>query len=180
MDNSNTDVTTALTLIVPEQFHERINNIRTKYDRAYPRWMPHVNYIFPFVPAEQFEDVKSRLTEALSSVSKFTLELTELGNFKQKGNVTFHLRPKSQEGVERVFNAIRAALPEVPVKHPTFQAHMTLGQCKGKDFKKTKSEVETEVDPSSIVFEVDCVYIIQRSKEDKTPFEIVHRIPLGE
>ena len=176
-----TDVTTALTLIIPEQFHSQINSVRGKYDRAYPRWMPHVNYIFPFVPADQFDDVKNKLTIALLSVSKFTIELTELDNFKQKGNVTFHLRPKSQSDLDTVFNAIRHALPEVPVKHPSFQAHMTLGQCKNKEFAKVSNEVKSALELPSFTFEINSVYIIQRSHDDKNaPFEIVHTIPLGE
>ena len=44
---------------------------------------------------------------------------------------------------------------------------MTLGQCEQKDF--------TTFDLDDVKFEVDKIYIIQRSKEDKlVPFKIVH------
>ena len=56
------EVTTALTLVIPIEFHNKINEIRSKYDRAYPRWMPHINFFFPFVTQTELKNVTEKLT----------------------------------------------------------------------------------------------------------------------
>ena len=43
---------TALTFVLPDEVHDKINEIRSVSDKAYPRWMPHINFIFPFVPPD--------------------------------------------------------------------------------------------------------------------------------
>ena len=180
MANSNFDVTTALTLVIPTEFHAAVNKIRSKYDRAFPRWMPHMNFIFPFVPREKFDDVKARLEVALANFPKFQVKLNQLNKFNQKqGNVTFHLATNDQHALDGLFNVVKTTLPEIPIKHPTFKAHLTLGQCKSKDFNAVSSEVNSAIDPSNFAFTVDSICIIARSKEDGTaPFDVVHKIPL--
>lgn len=174
-----TDNCTALTLIVPNEFTMAINSIRVKYDHACPRWMPHVNFMFPFVPPELFPDVKRRLENALANIDSFALTLDQLGFFKQKRNVTFHLKTNDQSRLDNLFQVIRNTLPEVTVKHPTFKAHMTLGKCRKRDFNKIKAEIEETIPLHLVAFQVNKIYIIERSHEDKTvPFHIVHEIPL--
>jgi len=176
-----TDTCTALTLIIPQEFTMAINVIRCKYDHAYPRWMPHINFMFPFVPPEQFEDAKERLTTAFANVKPFDVSLNDIGYFTQKGNVSFHLKTNDQSKLDNLFQIIRTALPEVPVKHPTFKAHMTLGKCKKREFDTIKNEIENTIQLHMVKIKVDAVHIIERSHEDKElPFHIIHRIPLGE
>ena len=101
------DVTTALTLIIPEEHHSRINAIREKYDRAYPRWMPHINFIFPFLSKESFPVVVEKLQDALGDFRSFDITLSEVDSFKRKGNVTFHLRPSNSSQLEELFKVLR-------------------------------------------------------------------------
>jgi 2'-5' RNA ligase len=175
--SQTSDVTTALTLVIPNEFHDAINTIRSKYDRAYPRWMPHMNFIFPFVPRDKFNDVKERLEVAMSNFPTFSVKLDQLNKFNQKkGNVTFHLATSDQQKLDELFNLIKTTLPEIPVKHSTFTAHMTLGQCKNKDFNTVSTEVKSAIDLNNFTFTVDSICIIARSNDD--PFNIVHRIAL--
>jgi 2'-5' RNA ligase len=168
------DVTTALTLVIPEEFHERINSIRSKYDRAYPRWMPHINFMFPFIPKESFTEVGKVLADALIDFKNFKVTLSEVESFKRKGNVTFHLRPRDTTQLEALFKVIRKALPDVELKHEEFVPHMTLGQCKNRDFDRIKSEIDSTVDPKSITFTVDKVSLISREGTD--PFETLRTV----
>jgi 2'-5' RNA ligase len=138
--------------------------------------MPHINFIFPFVESEHLEDMKERLKEALSKQKPFKLDLSNLSCF-QKKRVTFHLKPSSQTELNQLYAIIRKTLPEVYVKRPDFQAHLTLGQCPKKDYPDLKAELEAKMENEDFNFNVDGIYIIQRSKEDKTvPFKIVHKI----
>lgn len=181
MSCENFDVTTALTLVLPVELHSSVNKIRSKYDRTYPRWMPHMNFIFPFVPREKFGDVKTRLETAFANFPKFQVKLDQLNKFSQKqGNVTFHLATSDQQKLDELFELIKSTLPEIHVKHPQFKAHLTLGQCKNRDFDTTvRNEVTSMLNISDFVFNVDHVCIIARSKgNNNAQFNIVHKIPL--
>ena len=76
---------------------------------------------------------------------------------------------------------IKSTLPNVTIKHPTFQAHMTLGQCPKNDYEALKGEIEKQLELDTLNFEVSGISIIQRSKDDKNvPFSLVHQIPFAE
>jgi hypothetical protein len=64
--------TTALALIVdPGALCTSINVIRAEHDKAFPRWMPHVNFYFPFVPIESFPAMSVRISAILKSIDPF-------------------------------------------------------------------------------------------------------------
>ena len=95
------DTTTALTLVVPDEFHNKINEIRKINDRAYPRWMPHINFIFPFISQEQFPEVKQKLSDVINkhNFKSFELELTQINYFKQGKDVTVNIRPNDNKNL---------------------------------------------------------------------------------
>jgi len=169
------DVTTALTLILPNT--PFINGTRSEHDNAYQRWMPHINFMFPFVEEIHLETMKQKLEKAFGNQKSFKLDLSNLDCFQQKKRTTFHLKPSSQTELNKLYTIIRKTLPEVYVKHPQFKAHLTLGQCPKKDYPELKKTLELAMANENLVFNIDGIYIIQRSKEDKTvPFKIVHKI----
>jgi len=100
------DVTTALTLVIPDKFHDLINSIRKEHDRAYPRWMPHINFIFPFVSEDKFENIRQRLIPEISFFGAFELELNEIGSFKQGKNVTMHLKSTDSTQLKALFTVV--------------------------------------------------------------------------
>ena len=172
------DVTTALTLIFPNT--PFINETRSNYDGAYQRWMPHINFLFPFVESVHLEDMKNKLLKAFHNQKSFKLDLSNLNSFSQKKRVTFHLKPSDQLELQQLYTIIRKTLPEVYVKHSVFEPHLTLGQCPKQDYPKLKKELEEKMTKEQFEFNVDGIYIIQRSNEDKSvPFKIVHKIPFS-
>ena len=143
--------------------------------------MPHMNFIFPFVPREKFSDIKSRLDAALADFPKFEVILDQLSTFYQKqGYVTFHLTTDDHQRLDELFELIKTTLPEIPIKYPKFKAHLTLGECRTCEFYTTiKSAVNSKLAPIDYRFMIDSIYIIARSKENnKIPFNIVHTIQL--
>jgi hypothetical protein len=48
-------VQSALCIIPPEDLWEPIQHIRRERDKAFPRWMPHINLLYPFYPEAAFE-----------------------------------------------------------------------------------------------------------------------------
>ena len=45
---------TSLCVIPPKELWDEINKIRKNHDKAFDRWPPHINILFPFVEAELF------------------------------------------------------------------------------------------------------------------------------
>lgn len=174
------DVTTALAILVTSQEEvDKINGIRADHDRAYSRWMPHINFLFPFVPVEEFDEYQKKLQEALSGFGSFDLVLDQVGHFKQRKAATFNLQPSDDSKLQELFNAVRAAIPEVQPKHPEFHPHLTIGQ-----FKKFQiADKETELAQwlgDGVKVRIDGVYMINRSKEDRdVPFSVNRMISLN-
>ena len=173
---SNMDVTTALTLVIPDEFHEMINSVRKEHDRAYPRWMPHINFIFPFVPEEQFDMMVAKLDTVLRGFGSFTLNLDTVGYFKQGKGVTIHLKPSDKSHLEKLFDQIKNALPDVEIKHAEFNPHMTLAQCKKSNADALVAELQDKF-KDGISFEVEYVSILARSKT--VPFSVVKQVKIN-
>ena len=172
------DTTTALTFLTPDALSGKINEIRNQHDSAAKRWPPHMNAVFPFVEAEHFDKIVEKLTAifAAKKIKPFPIRLSKYECFKRKKDVTFHLKPEDQVGLEVVYNIVKAAFPNLPIKRPDFTAHLTLGQCGKNDYEGLIEMVKSKL--GTLEFMVDGIYILQRSKEDKTiPFKIVHKIP---
>jgi 2'-5' RNA ligase len=173
------ETTTALTLVIPIEFQNEINDIRKLYDRAYPRWMPHINFLFPFVPESQFDDIINRLTPVLKSFGSFELELSELGHFKQGKNVTVHIKPKDSNRLRELFTLIRGTLPEIPLKHDEFNPHLTIAQFKNSEFNIKILELTNWLKNKNFKFTVNHICILQRSKIDNNvPFSVNKEISL--
>jgi len=115
----------ALAIVIPPQFHEQINVIRSKHDRAYPRWMPHINLIFPFVNSGLFSNIKTILKDI--TLEPFEIQLNVVDFFAQKKELTFHLRPKDDSKLQELYSKVIELLPDVSLKHNKFHPHMTLG-----------------------------------------------------
>lgn len=164
------DVCTAIAFLVQdEQQIERINAVRRKYDRAFPRWSPHVNLLFPFVPETQFEDVAARLEASkLKEVAAFEVTLEEFASFKQgKDKLTFNLQPSKADAkkMTEVFDIVRHVIPEAPPKHMPFKPHLTLGQCSKTEAADREREVRETVGP--LRWTIDSVCLIARPLNDK-------------
>lgn len=72
---------TALCIIPPWGLHGPIEDIRKIHDPAFERWMPHINYYFPFVAPEFFEDTHEKLTKILETFASFEVTLKNLDFF---------------------------------------------------------------------------------------------------
>ncbi|KAL2153146.1 hypothetical protein VTH82DRAFT_4301 [Thermothelomyces myriococcoides] len=84
---------TALALVPPKSLWPRIDRLRALYDRAYPRWPPHVNLVYPFVRPEQLDEAARRVGAALAtaaattttgSMGPFRVRLARTGVFERK------------------------------------------------------------------------------------------------
>lgn len=174
------DTTTALTLIVPESCWDKINSIRKEHDNAYPRWMPHVNFLFPFVSTELFDEYHEKLQTALAGFGDINLHFNKIGYFNQKNNVTVNLQLSDEKDLQDLFKLITDTIPEVKSKHPEFHPHLTIGQFKKSEFDKKINELNDWLkSDNGIKVTIDSIYMINRSKTDNNvPFSVNRTISL--
>jgi len=174
------ETTTALTLAIPSEFQDNINTIRKLYDRAYPRWMPHINFIFPFVAEDKFDDIIERLSPKLKEFGSFELEINQIGHFKQGKNITVHIKPNDSSRLKELFNLINKTIPDVEVKHSEFAPHLTIAQFKSSESEPKIKELTEWIATNKFKFTVDHICILQRSKTDNNvPFSIHSKIQLN-
>lgn len=172
------DTCCALALLIPTWLTSDIEDIRREHDKAYDRWMPHINFLFPFVQEKKIPDVTGRLISELSKLPPFVLNLNEVGSFSQllNNNViqTFHLKPKDETTMIELYAAVRRAIPECKPRRNDFHPHLTLGQWKKSENPTTMLQSRFDRGISVVV---DKLYIITRTKD--SPFSVHSEIPLG-
>ena len=166
------DVKTALTIICPKLESIQINNIREKYDKAYPRWMPHINLIFPFVTEQEFEKIKDTFIDQLKNVNPFTIKLNKISFFPQKQNVNIHLLPHDDSNLQELYLILIKLLPNIK---PNFYPHLTLGQMTKEKYENIKTELYQWIS-EGFEFTINEICLIKRYNNN--PFEIKEKFNL--
>ncbi|KAE8442828.1 hypothetical protein EG329_002800 [Mollisiaceae sp. DMI_Dod_QoI] len=127
---------TALAIVAPSHLHSDINSLRKIHDKAYERWDPHLNVLYPFVDPNQLGDAIAILRERLAKhdVQSFEILLAGADKFMQRRGATVHLKPDI-ESEERI-SQLRADLVDTLGRDAgegthdgTFRPHMTIGQA---------------------------------------------------
>ena len=179
MTSTTTTTQTALCIIPPEHVWEQIQSIRSIHDKAYPRWMPHINLIYPFVPEGNFESIKTRLEPVLKREKPFEIQFDQssVDYFRQRDDeCTYHLRPTINRDIVQLQKLIQEHLSNVPGKKRAFQAHLTLGQTTTSKITDVLADIKANW--KTIEFTVDRVYLISRENHPENLFTIKNEILL--
>lgn len=143
---------TALCIIPPRSQWSKVDQLRSHYDRAYGKWPPHVNLIYPFVQV----DALPRAAEAVQSAAAAEAEqgqkpldicLDAAGVFQHKQDNTIYLHDEDDGQLKYFRAAIMQALGYQDAGE--YNMHMTIGQS--EDSKSTFDKVHM------IFFEEKCV-----------------------
>merc|ERR1712136_574619 len=138
-------VKSALLTALPETncAFARVQEVRKEHDPAFERWMPHMNFIYPFLPSGllQVEEVAAKL----ASAEPIEVVFNEIGHFDHGKSITLFLQP-DQESVEKLrelYDLVVAALPAPPGGSWTpSEEEEEKGQGKGKGKGKGKARVK--------------------------------------
>lgn len=173
-------VYSAIAIIPPEEIWGPIQAIRSRYDRRYTRWMPHITLIFPFAPPGQIDERIPVIREALQKLSPFDIELREFRYFQHPtGSATIWLAPEPAEPLRELHAALLKVLPEYDDQlRPSgvFVPHLSVGQAPTwTEAERLAREFQAGWNP--LRFRVDHVSVLTRGPE--TPFKEMLRIPLG-
>jgi len=174
-------VKSAIIVMPPEDLWLQIQEIRKLYDKAYARWMPHINMVYPFIPGENFPEVVETLKDNLSLISPFKISFKDLGYFQHKGSCTLWCNPKT-EGNELVQlnSLLENTFPyckDLSSKSDKgFSPHLTLGQFTSKEIQQKLKEFEDKW--QNIEWTCSEVFLICRNGFDD-PFKIIFRVPFA-
>lgn len=127
---------TAICLIPPQNLWPRVDPLRSLYDKAYGKWPPHINLIYPFVRPEllsQAADILSQLDLTSYGESRVQLEAADV--FIHKHYNTIFLRPNAESGSPQllqlrneIWRALNKAEKVNKGKQGRFQPHLTVAQ----------------------------------------------------
>jgi 2'-5' RNA ligase len=182
---SNFDTTTALTFVMPNFTHKKINAIRSKYDKAYNRWMPHINFLFPFTSKQNFDSVQERLRLGLASnkvITRFEVGFSGIGYFKNSNGYTFHLNLDATTNMhfQNIFNVVRQAIPEVKYERDGFYPHLTLAQCADHtEFEEMKAMLDDWFEGwinEDYVIMFDAISFLYRSNETQDKMTVDRQV----
>lgn len=169
---------------------EQIQAIRSKHDKAHPRWPPHVNLLYPFLPEAEFEAGVPALQAAVEAagIRPFRVDLREFGTFDHGKQVAVWLRPEDGPGggLTECMRLGHSVFPfcDDAMKRGEFVPHLSVGQCPRGEYNR-RDQAGTRTAPiaalqegwSPLSFQCDRLSVIaRRGFED--PFQVVHEIML--
>lgn len=125
---------TAVCLLPPMHMWKPIDHLRFLNDKAFGKWPPHVNIMYPFVRPEVLSEAATVLSglDWDNEQPLGQLSLQEVGTFSHKKSNTIFLRPSKGEkaaGLTKAFNRLRDALGRPA--DPEDQPHLTIAQSEG-------------------------------------------------
>jgi poly(A) polymerase len=137
---------TACCIIPPQEIWSQIQNIRSKYDSAFQRWMPHINLLFPFIHQNQFEQEAEKLKQSLSMIKPFTVRLEMFQHFEHGKKCVMWLQPIDIETndstkVKQVQEIVESVFPHCTDSSREYTPHLTLGQFGKKEIERKKKRI---------------------------------------
>ncbi|KAF0690409.1 Aste57867_18141 [Aphanomyces stellatus] len=127
----------ALVLAPVDTSYAAVQAIRQVHDKAYDRWPPHINLLYPFLaqPSRDLDVILARVQGAVDELPPIApSRFDTLGHFvHSKKSSTVFLAPRGDVGqaIERLQAALQAAFPECNHDTRPFVPHLTLGQAAG-------------------------------------------------
>lgn len=173
---------TATVVIPPLQVWGPIQAIRQRYDRQFRRWMPHVTMLYPFLPADRFDELTPLIRQALGGIEPFEVTLAEFRWFSHgQRRHTLWLAPQPAERLSQVHEALFRVIPEcddVRRFGSRFTPHLSVGQAGSKgELDNMLNELRCDWQP--VHFLVRHVSLIRRNNPPDDVFQVDRIIKLG-
>ena len=151
------------------------------HDKAYKRWPPHINLMYPFLTDTDIADVIPALMKELSQVAPFkvTFDSTGFGHFTHAKSSTIWVCPSPAQKIISVEDRLLRAVPQcndlAEFSDAGFAPHLTLGQANKATVEKAVAKFAGSWTPCSCT--VDALYVLTREGEE--PFTVAWVLPLG-
>ncbi|KAK1826744.1 RNA ligase superfamily-domain-containing protein [Podospora conica] len=127
---------TALCIVPPRERWSSVERLRALHDKAYEKWPPHVNLIYPFVQQDVLSSAATRIQDHLASLSTSSTDsrtvcLYKAGVFHHKHNNTLYLHDADTHRtswLQELRKQVLTALGHPKQAHDGYQMHMTIAQ----------------------------------------------------
>ncbi|KAK6196796.1 Mitochondrial fission protein [Pestalotiopsis sp. IQ-011] len=122
---------TALCIIPPREHWTSIDRLRMLYDKAYEKWPPHVNLIYPFVAPDSLHDTANIISTTLKakrdadSNTSLSISLDIAGVFPHRHSNTIFIRSADANDISCLRITILESLGH---SDSGYNMHMTIGQ----------------------------------------------------
>lgn len=134
-----TSYDTALCIIPPKDWWQPVDDLRRLCDKAYGKWPPHANLIYPFVAPENLHKAVHRLKSALRSRElradqgglRVSLNATDV--FAHRRDNTIFVYDDSLDRANSLKGLRHLILRALGQKANDYHMHMTIGQSRHLD-----------------------------------------------
>eukprot|EP01080_Neovahlkampfia_damariscottae_P007930 gene7930-12398_t len=144
---------TALCVIPPKDVWEQIQAIRKIHDSTYERWMPHFNYLYPFVGFEEFPEAEKLLKEKMKNIEPFKVKVEKFGYFSQKDVAVLWVKPES-DVLQKLHNEITKVYE---ANRKDFKPHISVGQFPKNEVQKMMEKFQKEWKPIEFIVNEICL-----------------------
>jgi len=168
--------TSALVVTPPARLWPDIDVIRAVHDPSHGRWMPHINLVYGFVAAAQFEAAARAIAAVVAGRAPFRVRLGELRRFEHRGSTTVWLAPISEppgalEALQAALAALFPACDEQRGRSPTgWTPHLTVARLTGSAAEISAKIAGWQAQWRPLEFTVDAVHLIGRAADG--PFAV--------
>jgi len=156
----------------------RVDSWRRSYDANYGIVPPHITVAYPpFVPEEEWPEVRAAIIECMSQFWPFEVRLRCLGAFSGDSYYLW-LKPEDGGNLVRIHAELVTHFPRyVPPLPYKYQPHLTIGVFDSQQALRTaRRAVRKELTPLEFVVK-ELVYL---SPDSRGVSFVCSRVPLGE
>ncbi|KAK0619838.1 2'-5' RNA ligase superfamily-domain-containing protein [Immersiella caudata] len=159
---------TALALVPPSHLFPQFDRLRSLYDKAYEKWPPHINLIYPFVRPESLPAAAEQISTFLKKQSqeKIRVKLDTVGVFEHRRDNTIYLRDDSPEPKKKLKEVRKGVLSSLGGKEEGrgYQMHMTIAQSEDVRSDTHKFLVDKVGLLPAVEWEVGGLYLLVRER----------------
>jgi len=168
-----------------ELWDDPIQEIRCFNDKAFVRWPPHINLLYPFWKdtGDNFAEAARKLRRCLETLLPFRIAFENFSLFNHGNTCTVWLEPRS-ENLQDLQMTLTEAFPECHhlSNDPSrdiheFVPHLAIGQWPNERLAR-EAITRLSMNFKPMEMQLDHVVILHR-RAHQTPFEFKVKIPLG-
>jgi len=170
------ELESALLIIPPKSVQAFAYPLREEYDpRSFDRVPAHLTLFYPFIPAEQADQVAQEIRKLCSRHPAFELTLNRYARTAD----AIYLEPEDSGALVDLYRTLAQAYPEYVRRtegaEVPYRPHLTLARLANP---QQAEQIEMPPTPS-FTFTVEKLHIYVGSREEETPYIPRATIPLG-
>lgn len=173
---------TALAIVVPYSHSGDIDALRSVHDKAFRKWPPHLNILYPFVDPEHLESALKILGQKLrEQPEKLQITLNDVDAFRHRYNATIFMKPhdETQERLVRLRNVLVQGLGRRESEGTVdgeFRPHLSIGQV---SLQENAVDALLEKAGRLEMLSWECTSLTVLKRKSSGDMEEIAELPLG-